>query len=164
MGPIGAYYEAPGCWDVKDNIFVYCKGNQPATSSCSYTPPYSYTPVSASEVRNNVWNDVGAQGSRIQTVGIDEDFAPAGAIRLDQPLFSVCRNGIRIVSEQTGFLTFRLFSIDGKVIAIGSMPVESGINAVSSKSFGLKMGYSGLCLARYSLNKRHGTQPFIIEP
>lgn len=32
-----------GYWDVKNNIFVDCTGNQPTTSNCSFTQPYSYT-------------------------------------------------------------------------------------------------------------------------
>ncbi|HEX2927306.1 MAG TPA: dockerin type I domain-containing protein [Ruminiclostridium sp.] len=43
-GPIGSYSsEEIGYWDVKDNTFVDCKGNQPTTSTCSYTPPYQYS-------------------------------------------------------------------------------------------------------------------------
>lgn len=43
-GPIGAYYSGTiGYWDVKDNVFVNCKGSQPTASTCSFTPPYSYS-------------------------------------------------------------------------------------------------------------------------
>ncbi|WP_242856042.1 pectate lyase family protein [Ruminiclostridium josui] len=42
-GPIGSYNsELIGYYDVKDNTYVNCKGNQPTTSTCSYTPPYQY--------------------------------------------------------------------------------------------------------------------------
>jgi pectate lyase len=38
-----------GYWDVTDNIFIACTGNQPTTSNGSFTPPYSYslTPVNS---------------------------------------------------------------------------------------------------------------------
>ncbi|MDP4180580.1 MAG: dockerin type I domain-containing protein [Bacillota bacterium] len=43
-GPIGAYYsKEKGFWDVKDNKYVNCKGNQPTESTCSFTPPYDYS-------------------------------------------------------------------------------------------------------------------------
>lgn len=43
-GPIGWWNgDATGFWDVKDNTFVNCKGNQPTTSTCSYTPEYNYS-------------------------------------------------------------------------------------------------------------------------
>lgn len=43
-GPIGTYFsDEVGMWDVKDNQFINCKGNQPTTSTCSFTPPYDYT-------------------------------------------------------------------------------------------------------------------------
>lgn len=45
-GPIGAYYSKTiGYWDVSNNIFTDCKGNQPTTSTCSFTPPYNYSSV-----------------------------------------------------------------------------------------------------------------------
>lgn len=45
-GPIGAYYsDEPGFWDVSNNVFTNCKGNQPTTSTCSFTPPYTYSSV-----------------------------------------------------------------------------------------------------------------------
>ena len=56
-GPIGAYYsKTTGCWDVEDNIFTDCKGNQPTTSTCSFTPPYTYAGhlQPSSEVRETV--------------------------------------------------------------------------------------------------------------
>ena len=56
-GPIGAYYSSTtGCWDVKDNVFVSCKGSQPTTSTCSFTPSYNYaaTLQSSDEVKETV--------------------------------------------------------------------------------------------------------------
>jgi hypothetical protein len=45
-GPIGAYYSSTlGKYDVKDNSFTDCKGNQPTESTCSYTPSYQYLKV-----------------------------------------------------------------------------------------------------------------------
>lgn len=63
-GPIGAYYSGTkGSWDVKDNLFINCKGNQPTESTCSFTPPYDYTSVldDASDVQSIVteWAGVG---------------------------------------------------------------------------------------------------------
>jgi pectate lyase len=43
-GPIGTYFsDTVGMWDVRDNQFINCKGNQPVTSTCSFTPPYEYS-------------------------------------------------------------------------------------------------------------------------
>ncbi|EPR12073.1 dockerin type I domain-containing protein [Ruminiclostridium papyrosolvens] len=43
-GPIGSYNsDSIGYYDVKDNTYVSCKGNQPTISTCNYTPPYEYT-------------------------------------------------------------------------------------------------------------------------
>ncbi|WP_242853064.1 pectate lyase family protein [Pseudobacteroides cellulosolvens] len=43
-GPIGTYFsDEVGMWDVKDNQFINCKGNQPTTSTCSFTPSYQYS-------------------------------------------------------------------------------------------------------------------------
>lgn len=67
-GPIGAYYSSEiGYWDVKDNIFVNCKGNQPTTSTCSFNPPYNYSHVlqPASEVKETVLQYAGVQGGTI---------------------------------------------------------------------------------------------------
>ena len=63
-GPIGAFYSSTtGCWDVRDNVFINCKGNQPTTSTCSFTPPYDYdqTLHTSSEVKTIVttWSGVG---------------------------------------------------------------------------------------------------------
>jgi pectate lyase len=63
-GPIGSYYsKAIGLWDVKDNLFINCKGNQPTASTCSFTPPYDYAKTlhPASEVKAIVtaWSGVG---------------------------------------------------------------------------------------------------------
>lgn len=45
-GPIGSYYSSSiGYWDVRNNLFINCKGNQPTTSTCSFNPPYSYSNV-----------------------------------------------------------------------------------------------------------------------
>ena len=45
-GPIGSYYsKSIGYWDVSNNVFTNCKGNQPTTSTCSFTSPYNYSSV-----------------------------------------------------------------------------------------------------------------------
>lgn len=45
-GPIGSYYSSSiGYWDVSNNRFINCKGNQPTTSTCSFSPPYNYSSV-----------------------------------------------------------------------------------------------------------------------
>ncbi|MBN2036405.1 MAG: hypothetical protein JW768_06645 [Chitinispirillaceae bacterium] len=163
-GPIGAYYcDEPGCWDVKDNIFFHCKGSQPTTSTCSFTPPYSYNLVSASQVCNNVWNDVGAQGSQIQRVGVTENPLPATSNSSGNPVFSINQGIIRIISEHAGLMTYRVFSIDGRVVASGSTRIARGTNAISDASFGRSWGDNGMHLINYSLNGRQGTQKLIIE-
>jgi pectate lyase len=63
-GPIGAYYSGTvGCWDVKDNVFTNCKGNQPTTSTCTFTPSYNYASVlqASDQVKATVhaWAGVG---------------------------------------------------------------------------------------------------------
>ncbi len=63
-GPIGAYYsKTVGCWDVKENIFINCKGNQPTTSTCAFVPPYNYSHAyqSVDQVKETVlaWSGVG---------------------------------------------------------------------------------------------------------
>lgn len=41
--PIGFWYSSEtGYWDVSNNKFVNCTGSMPTTSTCSFTPPYSY--------------------------------------------------------------------------------------------------------------------------
>ena len=63
-GPIGWWNgDATGYWDVKDNTFVNCKGNQPTTSTCSFTPSYSYSNVLSSV------NDVKSLVSRYAGIG-----------------------------------------------------------------------------------------------
>jgi pectate lyase len=163
QGPIGAYYEAPGCWDVKDNIFVDCKGNQPATSSCSYTPPYSYTLVSASEVRNNVWNDVGAQGSSVQKVAIDGE-PPAIASKKtqsDMPVFILMRNTLRIVLDESGTFSYRIISVDGRTIASKSISVSCGMNLIPVNGIGSIGVRNGIYLVTYSLNGKIGAQSIV---
>lgn len=63
-GPIGGFYSSTtGCWDVKDNVYITCKGNQPTASTCTFTPPYEYaeTLFSSEEVKSMVttWAGVG---------------------------------------------------------------------------------------------------------
>lgn len=48
-----------GYWDVRGNVFTNCTGNVPTTSTCSYTPPYSYSLDAASTVQSNVANNGG---------------------------------------------------------------------------------------------------------
>jgi len=72
-GPIGSYYSSNiGYWDVRDNIFVDCKGNQPTTSTCSFNPPYDYSRVlqPASQVKETVLQYAGVQGNSIPTPSI----------------------------------------------------------------------------------------------
>jgi hypothetical protein len=62
-GPIGTYYSQDGCWEVADNIYIDCLGNQPETSSCTVVPPYEYAGYlqSASTTKDTVltWAGVG---------------------------------------------------------------------------------------------------------
>ncbi|MBN1129503.1 MAG: hypothetical protein JXA71_10980 [Chitinispirillaceae bacterium] len=81
-GPVGAYYSGTtGCWDVKDNIFTNCKGNQPTTSTCTFTPPYTYTAQlqPAAQVKETVlaWAGVG----KLNGTGVA---APAPRVRSAQ--------------------------------------------------------------------------------
>ena len=63
-GPIGAYNsDVNGLWNVKNNVFDNCKGNQPTTSTCSFTPSYSYSNVLSSV------NDVKSIVSRYAGIG-----------------------------------------------------------------------------------------------
>lgn len=63
-GPIGAYNsDVNGLWNVKNNVFDNCKGNQPTTSTCSFIPSYTY-----SNVLSNV-NDVKSIVSRYAGIG-----------------------------------------------------------------------------------------------
>ncbi len=48
-----------GYWDVSGNTFTNCTGNVPTTSTCSYTPPYSYTLDATGTVQSNVANNAG---------------------------------------------------------------------------------------------------------
>ncbi len=72
-GPIGSYYSSQiGYWDVRDNIYINCKGNQPTTSTCSFNPPYDYSRVlqPASQVKETVSKYAGIQGNGIPTPSI----------------------------------------------------------------------------------------------
>lgn len=48
-----------GYWDVRGNSFTNCTGNVPTSSTCSYTPPYSYTLDATGTVQANVTNNAG---------------------------------------------------------------------------------------------------------
>ena len=67
-GPIGSYYSSViGYWDIKDNIFINCKGNQPTTSTCSFNPPYDYSSVlqPANQVKETVLRYAGILGDGV---------------------------------------------------------------------------------------------------
>jgi pectate lyase len=49
----------PGYWHVVNNLFVNCTGNQPTTSTTSYTPPYSYTLDPVNNVKSIVLQNAG---------------------------------------------------------------------------------------------------------
>lgn len=48
-----------GYWDVRGNSFTNCTGNVPTTSTCSYTPPYTYTLDATGTVEATVTNYAG---------------------------------------------------------------------------------------------------------
>ena len=50
-----------GFWDVIDNQFVNCTGNQPTTSNGTFVPPYVYHLDSSAQVKALViqWSGVG---------------------------------------------------------------------------------------------------------
>jgi pectate lyase len=53
--PIGSWdSQEIGFWDIVGNIFIDCSGSIPTTSTCSYTPPYSYTLTPAENVKEIV--------------------------------------------------------------------------------------------------------------
>ena len=53
--PIGSWdSQEIGFWDIVGNIFINCSGSIPTTSTCSYTPPYSYTLTPAEKVKEIV--------------------------------------------------------------------------------------------------------------
>lgn len=161
QGPIGAYYcDEPGCWDVKDNIFVDCKGSQPTTSTCGFNPPYSYTAVSADELKNNVFNDVGAQGTKIQTVGVVGGDVSVTEAKMSTGgiFFSLDRGRLRIVSDRMGDASIRLLSIDGRSIASLSTGVNQGTNSISVEVSERKSLNNGIYLVKYSINGKYGTQ------
>jgi pectate lyase len=118
-GPIGAYYSSTvGCWDVKDNVFTNCKGNQPTTSTCTYTPPYDYakTLQSSSLVKETVlaWAGVGkldgsgvampAKGVRsVRSIAGDAAVYDCRGVRLPANALATARaSGIVIVRDRTG--------------------------------------------------------------
>lgn len=117
QGPIGAWYcSEPGFWDVKDNTFVICLGNQPTTSTCSYAPPYNYTAESSNTVVNSVLQNVGAEGSNpepIPTVGISSEENQ----HYNLQAFSVSYGIVRFTIEKAGNTIIQLFDIKGKRVA-----------------------------------------------
>jgi pectate lyase len=44
----------PGYWNVKNNIFIDCQGNQPETSTGRFTPLYSYSLTPVNDVKTTV--------------------------------------------------------------------------------------------------------------
>ncbi|NLW30449.1 MAG: DUF1565 domain-containing protein [Fibrobacter sp.] len=44
------YSDESGFWDVADNIYDNCTGDQPASSTCSYIPPYQYDLDNAADI------------------------------------------------------------------------------------------------------------------
>ena len=64
------YSNEPGFWDVANNIFENCTGNQPTTSTCSFTPPYSYSLDDPADVPSLVrqYAGVGVINSRDNSV------------------------------------------------------------------------------------------------
>lgn len=58
--PIGSFYSgAEGFYDINDNSYINCTGNQPVTSNCTFDPPYSYTLDPVDQVKNIVLEGVG---------------------------------------------------------------------------------------------------------
>jgi pectate lyase len=74
-GPIGSYNStAIGYYDVKDNTYLNCRGNQPVASTCSFVPSYDYskylTPVSEVKAMVTRYAGVGRlDGSNSSTIG-----------------------------------------------------------------------------------------------
>ncbi|MGD8401536.1 MAG: pectate lyase [Bacillota bacterium] len=53
------YSDVTGYWNVRDNLFTNCTGNQPTTSTCSFTPSYSYQVDTAGSVKAKILANVG---------------------------------------------------------------------------------------------------------
>jgi pectate lyase len=104
-GPIGSYYSSNiGYWDVKDNIFINCKGNQPTTSTCSFNPPYKYDHVlqPASEVKETVLKYAGVQGSGIPTPSTTPTNTPAATPAPTPTLPQNTQNPIVVYGDLNG--------------------------------------------------------------
>jgi pectate lyase len=115
-GPVGGFYSSTtGCWDVKDNIFINCKGSQPTVSTCTFTPPYNYTETlhSSDEVKTIVttWAGVG----KLEATGVPPADQRTGYSKLSTngnsvPTTYTCR-GERISdkahSRVSGIIIFR---------------------------------------------------------
>jgi len=82
QGPIGAYYsKEPGFYNVKDNIFVDCKGNQPKKSTTKYKPPYKYSTIKTKDVPAVVsqWAGIiGKSKTLLKGDGSTQNVVPAG--------------------------------------------------------------------------------------
>jgi hypothetical protein len=58
--PIGSFYSGgEGFYDVNDNYFFNCTGNQPTTSNCIFDPPYSYTLDPVAQIKSIVMEGAG---------------------------------------------------------------------------------------------------------
>ncbi|MBN1759679.1 MAG: hypothetical protein JW863_15230 [Chitinispirillaceae bacterium] len=127
-GPIGAYYSGTkGLWEVSDNIFTDCTGNQPTTSTCSYTPPYDYADVlhDAAEVKEIVteWSGVGKYNSTgiITRNGIPASLALKNPVSAGNAFYTIrgekvdIRSGIR-APARTGVLIRRNGGTCGSIL------------------------------------------------
>jgi pectate lyase len=58
--PIGSFYSGgEGFYDVNDNDFFNCTGNQPTASNCTFDPPYSYNLDPAAQIKSIVMEGAG---------------------------------------------------------------------------------------------------------
>lgn len=61
--PIGNWDDPLGYWDVDNSLFTNCTGSQPEESTCTFNPPYDYTPDDVNEVKATVTKYAGVQKS-----------------------------------------------------------------------------------------------------
>jgi pectate lyase len=117
-GPIGAYYDSiPGLWDVKDNIFENCKGNQPDTSTCTLTVAcdYDYDYASALQPASAVKATLLQKAGTESGVTLTPKFTTAIKIPLNRSL----RTGTKNIGKSATYNALGAKVNDGKNV-IGS--------------------------------------------
>jgi pectate lyase len=76
--PIGNWDDPLGYWDVRNNMFVNCIGDQPTTSTGTFNPPYSYLVDPVESVKSIVMQWAGVSKIDITDPGTATPSPPAG--------------------------------------------------------------------------------------